>query len=141
MTLDGSIIIAGDPAKNKVYVYASTDGWSSYSLLGQEIQGASAGNFGFSVAIDRYASATNPEGTTIVIGQPGYNHPLRPSAGRVLVFENINGGWQQVLNAVTGKSENEFLGQAVAMRSSEAFLAAGSQQTSGRAALFSVRQV
>lgn len=141
MTLDGSIIIAGDPVKHKVYVYASTDGWSSYSLLGQEIQGASGTGTGFSVAIDRYASATNPEGTTIVIGQPGYNHPLRPSAGRVLVFEYINGGWKQVLNAVTGKSENEFLGQAVAMRSSEAFLAAGSQQTSGRAALFSVRQV
>ena len=140
MTLDGSIIIVGDKAHDKAYVYASTDGWSNYSQLGQDFQGASSTGFGHSVAIDRYASATNPEGTTIVISQPEYSDPIRPNCGRVLIFEYINGGWKQVLNAVTGNSENEKLGQAIAMRSSEAFLAAGSQ-ASGRVALFSVREV
>jgi hypothetical protein len=139
-TADGSIVVIGNPAENSVTVKYSTDEWETDGTqLGQTLQGIASSKFGASVAIDRSASSTSLEGTTIVIGQPLYSTPLLSECGRVVVMEYVNGGWRQVLNSVVGTSEEEKLGLSVAMREEGSFMAGGSQSTLGRAALYQVR--
>lgn len=140
ITLDGTMVILGDEG-NVVQIFQSVDKWATSTQVGQTITGAAGTFFGSSVGIDRSASANNIEGTTIVIGQPQYSTPIKPNCGRVIVMEFINGAWQQVLNPVTGQNENEQLGQSVAMRNNNSFVAAGSYPTQGRVALFKVRNL
>lgn len=142
ITSDGTLVIIGDHVNNVVQIFQSTDRWvTNPTQVGQSIQGAAGTFFGKSVAIDRSASANNIEGTTIVIGQPSYDTPIKPNCGRVIVMEFINGAWQQVLNPVIGQNENEQLGLSVAMRNNNSFVAAGSYTTQGRVALFKVRDL
>ena len=137
MVADGTLVIAGDPTNGNVYVYSSTTGNpSTWSRLGPVIQSEHIGTrFGQSVGVDRDASGTSTQGTTIVVGEPDFNAPGRPLSGRVVVLEYIETTWHRVLNGVNGTAENEHFGETVAMVASDRFAAAGNRD-SGRVAVY-----
>ena len=135
---DGTLVVAGDPANAVVYVLSSADGGGTWKMLGPSIKGQSSSTrFGQSVGVDRSASGGSVDGTTIVIGEPDYDAPGRPAAGRVLVLEYLqaSGTWIPVMNSVVGLSEYESFGETVAMVASDGFAAAGNRD-SGRVAMY-----
>lgn len=134
---DGTLVVAGDPTNGNVYVYSSATGDpTSWSRLGPVIQSEHTGTrFGQSVGVDRNASGTDVQGTTIVVGEPDFSAPGRPLSGRVVVLEYIGTTWRRVLNGVSGSAENENFGETVAMVASDGFAAAGNRD-SGRVAIY-----
>lgn len=138
ITADGTLAVIGDPSVGEVYVFSSTDGGSNWAQLGGTILSAHTNTrFGASIAVDRQATGSDPQGTTVVVGEPGFSAPGRPLSGRVVVLEYIGDTWRRVLNDVSGSAENENFGETVAMVAANEFAAAGNRN-SGRVAVYSV---
>lgn len=135
---DGTIVVAGDPANGRAYVYYSDPVSGDWVQLGDSIPGDASGTseFGTAVAIGRDAASTELDGITIAVGEPGYNAPGRPSAGRVCVLEYAGGAWRSVLNPVVGLSENERFGETLAMSPDGQYFVAAGARSVGRVAVY-----
>jgi hypothetical protein len=141
MSADGTIVVAGDPANSQVCVYYNSGSEITWTALGTVPAGTtSTSELGQSVSIDRAATASSLNGTMIAVGEPGYDAPGRPGAGRVIVYEYSNGTWLTVLNPVVGSAENENFGETVVLSGTEWFVAAGSRDL-GRIAVYSTTEV
>ncbi len=115
---DGSIVVIGSPKENgpgAVYVYQFVnDAWVS---MGSTINGSNS-NERFGHAVD-----INAQGNRIAIGAPS-NDNNSNNSGRVMVYELINGQWQQKGSTLNG-TYNSNLGHTVAINAVGDVLAVG----------------
>jgi len=101
---NGSAIVIGSPGSitnmGQAYVYGYTETGTTWTQLGQSIQGISGGDeFGSSVSMSN-------DGTLISVGSNNNNY----NRGHVRVFSYANNYWYQLSNSIDGKITNSNAG-------------------------------
>src|SRR5690554_4348640 len=92
--------------------------------LGDDIEGEAAGDqLGQSVAL-------SADGNIIAVGAP-YNSNGGTNSGHVRIFENVDGIWTQVGNAINGDIAWDEGGKSIALSSDGRILAIGSRRHNG----------
>src|SRR5690606_37155992 len=111
MSADGKIIDVGATHNDNngsnaghVRVYVNSNG--TWTQIGDDIEGEAAGDqFGQSIAL-------SADGNIIAVGAP-YNSAGATNSGHVRVFENINGAWEQIGDAINGDNQFDKCGWSV----------------------------
>ena len=130
VAVDGDRIVIGSPTKfegiqyaGAVYVYEpdGDGGWSETKLVASD--GANAGQFGMSVAVD---------GDTVVVGRPfeldpdGAPPETTGSQGAVHVFESDgDGGWAETKLTASDAADQDQFGSSVAVSGDRIVVGAG----------------
>lgn len=129
VSADGNIIAVGAPKNDDngadsghVRIYENSNG--TWTQIGDDIEGEAAGDqFGESVAL-------SADGDIIAVGAP-YNSGGGTNSGHVRIFENINGAWTQVGNAINGDVAWDESGRSIALSSDGSIVAIGSRRHNG----------
>ena len=124
LSADGDRVAVGAPFNNdggaasgsvRVFELSGT----TWTQLGGDIDGEAADDqFGFSVSL-------SADGTRVAGGAPFNDGGGGSSAGRIRVFEFVNGNWTQVCADIDGESGNDEYGYAVALSDDGVCLAGG----------------
>ncbi len=92
-----------------------------WSQIGSTIEGETSGDwFGYSTSI-------SADGSIVAIGGL-WNDANGIAAGHVRIFENQNGAWSQIGNAVEGIAAEDKLGSSVCLNASGSMLATGAPE-------------
>jgi hypothetical protein len=117
LSSDGSILAVGAPkgyfwdVEGKVYIYENISG--EWQQIGAPIIGDSIGDlFGNSISL-------SSDGNIVAVGVPG------GGVGKVCVYENNSGVWQQISTTINGVTYNSLFGNSVSLSSDGSILACG----------------
>ena len=130
LSLDGSIVAIGALGHNdyrgQVRIYKNESG--SWEQIGSEIEGAEIDDYsGWSVSL-------SSDGSTVAIGAPFHYG----TTGRVLIYKNENGSWEQVGSDIDGTGALEISGLSVSLSSDGSTVAIGSPNHDGERGLVRV---
>ncbi len=129
LSSDGSVLAIGSPGKNingaapktgQVRVYQDHNG--VWSQIGADINGSSTlERFGYSVSL-------SSDGSIIAVGAPQYQgYDNNYHAGRVRIYQNINGSWTQIGFDISDSNNGDSLfGYSVSLNSDGSIVAIGS---------------
>lgn len=129
MSADGNIIAVGATHNDNngsnaghVRVYENSNG--TWTQIGDDIEGEAAGDqFGQSIAL-------SADGNIIAIGAP-YNSGGGTNSGHVRVFENVDGNWTQIGDAINGVNQFDKCGWSVDLSADGNIVAIGSWEGNG----------
>lgn len=129
MSADGNIIVVGAELNDNngsnaghVRVYENSNG--TWTQIGDDIEGEAAGDvLGQSVAL-------SADGNIIAVGAP-YNSGGGTNSGHVRVFENIDGVWEQIGDAINGDNQFDKCGWSVDLSADGNIVAIGSWEGNG----------
>ena len=114
---DGSIVAVGAPkgyffdVKGKVYIYQNISG--EWQQIGDPLIGDNFGDrFGNSVSL-------SSDGNIVAVGAPA------DTVGKVRIYENNSGVWEQISTTINGVHFNTYFGYTVSLSSDGSILAGG----------------
>jgi uncharacterized repeat protein (TIGR01451 family) len=105
----------------QVIVYQNISG--TWLQVGQDINGESGDMLGFSVSL-------SADGNTVAVGAPG-NDGNGDYTGRVRVYQNIAGTWQQIGQDIDGEAANDWSGWFVSLSADGNIVAIGTPNNDG----------
>lgn len=129
MSADGNIIAVGATHNDNngsnaghVRVYENSNG--TWTQIGDDVEGEAAGDvLGQSVALSAV-------GNIIAVGAP-YNSGGGTNSGHVRVFENVDGNWTQIGDAINGDNQFDKCGWSVDLSADGNIVAIGSWEGNG----------
>ncbi|MFT6282950.1 MAG: hypothetical protein ACJA0U_003088 [Salibacteraceae bacterium] len=129
LSSNGNIIAIGsifnsDNGTNSGHVRVYENIGGSWTQIGQDINGESAGDYsGVSVSI-------SSDGNTVAIGASS-NDGNGTNSGHVRIYENIGGSWTQVGQDIDGESQDDQSGVSVSINSNGNIVAIGAFANDG----------
>lgn len=127
LSSDGSIVAIGAYFNKEngfysghVRVYKNISG--VWTQIGNDINGELQDGSGYSIAL-------SSDGSIVAIGSPQYTNST--NYGKVRVFKNISGAWNQIGNNINGKAIGDRTGQSVSLSFNGDIVAIGAPGKSG----------
>ena len=129
LNADGSVLAIGAISNNdsfyaagQVRIYENLSG--TWVQIGEDINGtASDDGFGYSVSL-------SSDGTVVAIGAP-YNDDIAVNSGQVRIYENIEGTWTQIGEAIGGEAIYDQSGKSISLSSDGTIITIGARYNDG----------